>query len=116
MRDKREYPRRSGKASVRYRRLAGDGQGAEYSKGVVENVGLGGVFIATEEPFPQHSVVELEFEFELRGEPQTVQAKAMVRWARTMFNPAGMGLQFTEFSGRGRERLTEWLNRLKATD
>lgn len=116
MRDKRKHPRKPGSTSVRFWRLPTDRSTIEYLEGVVENVALGGVFIATDDPLPKDSLVEVEFRVDADGTPRTVRAKALVRWARSMFPPAGMGLEFIEFSGLGQEHLEDWIARLKDSE
>ncbi len=109
MRDQRKYPRAASGTQIRYRRLASDKEALEYLEGVVENVGLGGVFINTDDPLPRGSLVELEFRVSMDGRDRTIGAKALVKWNRKMFPPTGMGLEFVEFSGLGESDLSDWI-------
>ncbi len=116
MRDQRKYPRTASGTQIRYRRLASDEEELEYVDGVVENVGLGGVFINTDDPLPRGSVVELEMHVSVGGRDRTIGAKALVKWNRKMFPPTGMGLEFVEFSGLGESDLSDWLQGLVGAD
>ena len=107
--DKRKFPRVSVEAGIRYRPIPTDSSTVEYLKGVLENVGLGGVFIATEEPLPKGSLVEIEFRIVERGKQCSIRAQALVRWDRRRFTPPGMGLEFIAFEGLGQQQLEVWL-------
>lgn len=109
--DKRRHPRTSFNTSVQYRRLPSNSD-LDFEDGRIENVGLGGIFIATDQAPPKGTLVELRFELELKREVREVQAKALVRWTREKFRPEGMGLEFVEFDGEAQKDYRSWLGEL----
>lgn len=111
-RAKREFPRISTDASVRYRGVNSDHCTLDYFEGVMENVSLGGVFIGTNRPLSPGTLVELEFELHEDGREYLIRARALVRWNRQFFPPRGMGLEFLEFEGIGNARLETWLQKI----
>jgi len=110
--DKRKFPRVSVETGIRYRPIPADSSTVEYLEGVLENVGLGGVFIATEEPLPKGSLVEVEFRIAEQGKQCAIRAQALVQWDRRLFTPPGMGLQFVAFEGLGQQQLEVWLRKI----
>ncbi|MFQ5737842.1 MAG: PilZ domain-containing protein [Acidobacteriota bacterium] len=108
--DKRKHPRTTAGSRVRYRSSPSRHATAQYCEGLLENVSLGGVFITAEQPLPEGDLVELELQSGFGDEP--ILATAVVRWNRTRFQPRGMGLQFVEFEGRGKEQLEAWIQGL----
>lgn len=114
--DKRRFPRVSVGTGVRYRLLQTAPLTLSYLEGVLENVGLGGIFIATEAPLPKGSLVEVEFRIREQEEEDAIRAQALVRWDRTLFKPRGMGLEFVEFEGFGKQKLETWLRKILGGD
>lgn len=106
----RNHPR--SRLSVKVRALASDSRRVESLTG---EIGGGGVFIESGTPFPPGT--ELTLELVLPDHlPIPIQAKGIVTWVRPrperyVFFP-GMGVQFTEISEKGRERLLEMVKSL----
>lgn len=77
------------------------------------DLGAGGVFIETKKPLSHGSVVELTFT--LPDSKQTLEAKGRVIWVQGAVPekhlPAGMGVQFEEFTAEQRILLQEFVDR-----
>lgn len=82
------------------------------------DLGTGGVFIETNKPLSHGSVVELTFT--LPDSKQTLEAKGRVIWVQGAVPekhlPAGMGVQFEEFTSEQRNLLQEFVDRYSKTD
>ena len=88
-----------------------------YLLGLAEDMSLGGLFVATQQPPPQGTVVRLHLYAADDNEylaPLT--AKAVVRWRRPWGRERGMGIKFLEFDGLGERRLESWIESLLQTD
>mgnify|MGYP001287212407 CR=1 FL=1 len=81
-----------------------------------KNLGEGGVFIATDNPPPTGSKIDLMFT--LPSGNETIEAEGLVMWTqepiaeRQELN-AGMGVQFTDFKKDDRKRLAEFIDEVK---
>lgn len=115
--DRRRYRRVAAGVRVVYHGTPLERRERDYLEGVAEDLSLGGMYLATRDPFPPGSLVWLEFQPRPRaGEPDTaeppIRAKAVVRWRRRWRKPRGMGLEFVEFEGLGERTLAAVLERL----
>jgi len=92
-------------------RDAGDRAIRYDQKGIIENCGVGGMFIATEHLFSQGSVftIELELPVEQAATAIRIQARAIVRWVQRVIGHAGMGVELIVFNGSGKYLFTNWL-------
>lgn len=79
--------------------------------GSAENISLGGMFIATDRPYPRGETISVEFR---NADPDgcPVRATAIVRWRRRVFEPRGMGVEFLEFEGIAGNDVQNWLDAL----
>lgn len=108
--DRREHSRVPGPSGTVRFRPARSGR-VTYMEGGLENLSLGGIFIVTDHVIPIGQAVEMELRLET--DPYPIQASGIVRWERTVFEPVGIGVQFLDFAGSGRERLSRWLDRMR---
>lgn len=106
MTDRRTQERHPARLVVLY---AGQGRatGVE-SSGRTEDVGAGGMFIATRRPLSRRTRLTLEAFLDASDEP-AVRAEAVVRWRRRFAEPRGMGVEITAASEQDRRRLRRWL-------
>ena len=85
----------------------------QYLDGVVENCGLGGMFISTDRPFPKGSLVTLEFRIKSESRDlDPVKAQGIVRWVRRRTGDRGMGIAFIEFEGLGDRVFSDWIRKV----
>ena len=85
----------------------------QYLDGVVENCGLGGMFISTDRPFPKGSLVTLEFRIKSESRDlDPVKAQGIVRWVRRRTGDRGMGIAFIEFEGLGDRVFSDWIKKV----
>lgn len=85
----------------------------QYLDGVVENCGLGGMFIPTDHPFPKGSPITLDFRIESESKELTpVRAQGIVRWVRRRTGDRGMGIAFIEFQGLGDRVFSDWIRKV----
>lgn len=105
--------RRSPRASliVRVRFGSVDAVFSEFTR----NVNEGGVFIKTDQPATLGTQVHLEFE--LPGGAGTIKAKGRVTHVQDRddaFDPTGMGVKFEDLDSDARERINEFVRRLRS--
>lgn len=110
--DLRVYPRVKTGTAVTFAALPVDRKSRRYLETVAGNVSLGGMFLASRYTFRPGTLLQLEFSIPDADAGGPVRARAIVRWRRWWRQPRGMGVQFVEFEGLGRQHLTEWLDRL----
>jgi len=110
--DQRVFPRVKAGTSVTFAALPVDRKSRRYLETVAGNVSLGGMFLASRYTFRPGTLLQLEFSIPDSDQGEPVRARAIVRWRRWWRQPRGMGVQFVEFEGLGRQQLTEWLGRL----
>ena len=85
----------------------------QYLDGVVENCGLGGMFISTDRPFPKGSLVTLDFRIKSESRDlDPVKAQGIVRWVRRRTGDRGMGIAFIEFQGLGDRVFSDWIRKV----
>lgn len=104
-RETRRYPRRNAHKAM----LVVWKKGSQKYVSRVENLGLGGLFICTQQPPPVGTSLQLLFnvpEGEVRG-------RAIVR---NLVPGRGMGLAVVSMEQEHRARLGRWLKRLAAED
>ena len=77
-------------------------------KADIANISKGGVFIATDKPFPIDTVVA--FDMRLPTLPQNIPVKAVVRWSQGEKEPRGMGVEFIEISENELNALNVYLD------
>ncbi len=106
--EKRKHPRQLAETVVSYRSRGPTLLAPDQGEGVIENVSLGGIFLHTEEPLPEGTEVDLEFDVGEGNRFESVRARGVVKWNRTKFPPFGMGVEFTNFDS-GRQALEHWL-------
>ena len=99
--ERRKFNRVATNVHVQFREQEVDDSTQEYFEGVAQDSSLGGIFLATNHLFSPGSIVSLIFKFLLDNEEVEIEAKAIVRWTRRIFQPRGMGLEFFEFEGLG---------------
>jgi hypothetical protein len=102
-RDTRRYPRRNAHKAM----LVVWKQGTQKRVSRLENLGLGGLFISTQEPPPVGTSLQLLFNVP-EGE---VRARAIVR---NLATSRGMGLAIVAMEQEHRARLDKWLQRFAA--
>ena len=107
---RREYPRAAADVRVSYVEESVTSGTREYLQGLAEDIGIGGMFIATDHPLRKGSVASLEFQ--TGPDSKSVRARAIVRWVRRIGRPKGMGIEFIEVDGLGERELDEWIARL----
>jgi hypothetical protein len=109
--ENRKYPRIS--PGVKYNVMAQhiDKDAQKYFKGVIEDIGLGGVFIKIDTPFPKGSMVTIQFDTNKEDGKQPVVARGLVRWTRKLMQPHGMGVDLVEFEGLGSDSFEEWFKK-----
>lgn len=84
-----------------------------YLDGVVENCGLGGMFISTDHPFPKGSLITLDFRIDSESRELTpVRAQGIVRWVKRRTGNRGMGIEFIEFQGLGDRVFADWIKKV----
>jgi hypothetical protein len=111
--DKRKYPRAKKDLDVRFVPESVAPNVGEYLDGLAADIGLGGMFIATQEPPEPGAVVSLEIRLgDNSGEQSLVRARAVVRWTRQLDEPQGMGVEFIEFDGLRDLTLMEFMSRV----
>ena len=108
--DQRVFPRVAAGTGVTFAALPVDRKSRRYLESVAGNLSLGGMFLATRYTFRPGTLLQLEFAIPGLEQAEPVRARAIVRWRRWWRNPRGMGVQFVEFEGLGRQQLTEWLD------
>lgn len=85
----------------------------QYLDGIVENCGLGGMFISIDHPFPKGSLITLEFRIKSESRNlEPVKAKGIVRWVRRRTGDQGMGIAFIEFEGLGDRVFSDWIRKV----
>lgn len=91
------------------------GSAQNFYAGVVENVSVGGVFIATHLCRPVGEQVEITIHLTDGDEP--VRGVGEVRWVRALSEPddlpPGMGIRFVELSEGAREAIERFLERTR---
>lgn len=108
--ERRKYARLRPGVAVRFCEETTDRSKREYLVGVAENCGLGGMFISTDPPFSEGSIVTLDFWIESESKGVTpVTAYGIVRWVRRKSGVRGMGVQFIEFEGLGDRIFSDWI-------
>ena len=100
-REMRRYPRRNAHKTT----LVVWKKGSEKYVSSLENLGLGGLFICTQQPPPAGTSLQLLFNVP-EGE---VRARAIVR---NLVPSRGMGLAIVSMEQEHRTRLDRWLKRL----
>jgi hypothetical protein len=104
-RDTRRHPRRNAHKAM----MVVWKQGSQKYVSRLENLGLGGLFICTQQPPPQGTSLQLLFNVP-EGE---VRARAIVR---NLATKGGMGLAIVSMEQEHRARLDRWLKRLAAEE
>ncbi len=111
--DKRQYPRARRGLDVRFVEESVVPNVGMYLDGLAADIGLGGMFIATDETHPEGTILSLELNRDDRaGETFLVRARAVVRWTRLEDEPRGMGVEFIEFDGLKNLTLEEYLSKV----
>ena len=111
--DKRKYPRAKRDLDVRFVPESVAPNVGEYLDGLAADIGLGGMFIATDAPPAPGAVVTLEINLgDDAGDLSLVRARAVVRWTRQESEPEGMGVEFIEFDGLKDLTLGELMSRI----
>jgi c-di-GMP-binding flagellar brake protein YcgR len=115
--DKRKYPRARKGLDVRFVEESVAPNVGEYLNGLAADIGLGGMFIATEETHSEGTVLSLELNVDdPSGDTSLVRARAVVRWIRPKDEPRGMGVEFIEFDGLKNLSLEEYLSKILEQD
>jgi c-di-GMP-binding flagellar brake protein YcgR len=108
--ERRKHVRIATNISIRFYKEDLDRKSRKKLSGIAENCSLGGMYLSTEDTFPEGSVLSLEFEIDSEESgPTVVKARAVVRWSRRWSAPRGMGLEFVEFEGPGNRSFAEWM-------
>ena len=99
--------------SVRFMGESIDKMKREYLDGVVENCGLGGMFISTDHVFSKGSLITLDFRIDSESKDLTpVRAQGIVRWVQRRNGNRGMGIAFIEFQGLGDRVFSDWIKKV----
>ncbi len=105
--ERRAHQRTSLKASVNWT------SDTNFYTGFTNDIGEGGVFVATHQVMPLDSVIEVELSIPGKGEP--IKAEGRVRWVREYNELSdaqpGMGIQFQGLSSEERERIQAFVGR-----
>ncbi len=109
--ENRKYPRISPGVNFSVMVKHIDKDAREYFKGVIENIGLGGMFIDTDYPLPKGSMVTIHFKSNKEVDAQPVIANGLVCWTQKLMRPHGMGVDFIEFEGLGDNSFEEWFKK-----
>ena len=84
---------------------------AEYA----ENISLGGMFLATEQPVSVNSTIS--FRLTIRDIEKQISGKALVVWSKEVMEPesdkilCGIGLKFIELDGQSSEFIREFVEK-----
>lgn len=85
----------------------------QYLDGVVENCGLGGMFISTDRPFPKGTLITMDFRIESESKELTpVRARGIVRWVQRRAGDRGVGIEFMEFERLGDRVFSDWIKKV----
>jgi len=114
--DRRKFQRVASEVHVQFREKKVDDSTQKYFEGVAKDSSLGGIFLATKHLFAPGTIVALIFKFMLDNEDIEIKALAIVRWARHLFHPKGMGLEFFEFEEPAGRDYQRYLNHLFVND
>ncbi len=110
--EKRTHRIRPGVA-VRFIGKSIDRTTRHYLDGVVENCGLGGMFISTDHPFPKGNLITLDFRVNSESKGSTpVRARGIVRWVQRRTGDRGMGIEFMEFERLGDRVFSDWIKKV----
>jgi hypothetical protein len=108
--EKRKNVRIGTNVSVRFEKEQLDRKSRKQLVGIAENCSLGGMYLSSDEVFPEGSVLTLEFEVESHNSGTSIiEARAVVRWSSRWGSPKGMGLEFIEFAGPGGSSFADWM-------
>jgi len=98
--NKRKFKRSATNVLVKYREVEDmDRSTRQYLHAIAKDYGVGGIFLATDNPMEKGSVISLDFLLLEDGKEVTIQAKAIVRWTQRFRKPKGMGVKFYDFTG-----------------
>ena len=109
--ERRRAPRSQLVVRVRYATV--DALFSEFTR----NINEGGLFIATDRPAPEGTRVNLEFE--LPGGVGTIRASGRVAWVQSGEKPGpvgrpGMGVEFEDLDHDARERINDFIRKLRS--
>lgn len=107
MRRRRQYRRIPTEISVSVRKRSATPVETAAILSRIRDIGENGVFVATDEPMPVGSIVELDFA--LLREGSGVHAFGLVRWIVDSPFAQGMGVQFVEVDEASRNALREYV-------
>ncbi len=111
--NKRKFKRSASNVLVKYRKVEDlDRSTKQYLHGIAKDYGMGGIFLATDNPMDKGTVISLDFLFLDKGTEVTVQAKAIVRWTQRFRKPKGMGVKFYDFTGLDGIDIEKYLEKL----
>ena len=105
--ERRSHQRTALKASVNWT------SETNFYTGFANDIGQGGIFVATHQVMPMDSVIEVEFS--IPGRPEPIRAEGKVRWVREYNDLSdaepGMGIQFQGLPGADREQIQAFVGR-----
>ncbi len=105
--ERRAHQRTSLKASVHMT------SETNFYTGFTNDIGEGGLFVATHQVLPMDSVIELEFS--IPGRPEPIKAEGKVRWVREYNELSdaepGMGIQFEALAKGDAEQIQTFVGR-----
>jgi len=105
--ERRAHHRTALKASVNWT------SETNFYTGFTNNIGEGGLFVATHQILPMDSVIELEFS--IPGRPEPIKAEGKVRWIREYNDMSdaepGMGIQFKALTRADQEQVQAFVDR-----
>lgn len=111
--DKRKYPRAQKGMDVRFHEETVPPNVGEYLAGLAADIGIGGMFLSTDEVHPEGTILSIELDRDdPAGDAYMVRARAIVRWTREDEEPRGMGVEFIEFDGLRNLSLEEYLSKV----
>jgi hypothetical protein len=107
--ERRQYPRIATDVQVKFCKESVGAAMREYLSGIAENCSLGGMYIAARRAFPEGTILMLEFTVKSpEAGYDVVRARGVVRWMGHFGESKGMGLEFVEFHGLGKQTFEAW--------
>lgn len=105
--ERRSHERTALKASVNWT------SETNFYTGFTNDIGEGGLFVATHQVLPMDSVIELEFS--IPGKPDPIKVEGKVRWVREYNELSdadpGMGIQFKALNNADQETIQRFVGR-----
>lgn len=104
--EKRQHPRINQFIEVNFK------DSESFVKAYMTNVGSGGIFLKTDEPFELNQNVIVKFSLPDYKEPITAEGKVVwvnPKGGKSLSHPPGMGIKFIQMSPEDKQRLDEYV-------